>query len=939
MAVAVGQITITDVLDGEQGPQGIQGPQGATGPQGPQGETGPQGLQGIQGPQGNQGIQGPTGADGLASYNHIAYADDASGGGFSQSPTGKAYIGFYFDHTSTDSSNPASYVWSLIKGADGAQGIQGPAGSNGLPSYFHTAWANSADGVTGFSTTVSSGKLYIGTYSDFTAADSSNPASYAWTLIKGETGPTGATGAQGPQGATGPKGDTGDQGIQGETGATGAQGPQGIQGIQGPPGTPGYIGLIVSGSTLSLKGYDADGILQASVGYIYVDGQRYTVPEHTETLTNSGQGYILFDGSTVHFAKMIPDGNAVVYKDFNTLTLIGSSGFIIGKFYRDQTVYNQEILSAQPTATFQQSHFMDILAGDNTTEIGVWCQALQVTQFFERIAVLEAFVNKLIANQIRVGGGSETSGFLFKAEYVDGTAVISAYFNGERVFHIDGNTGAVEMAGTGKFLGLIESEPLETKAYQAGASVNSTPSGSLWATEEFYSELTAITEREALTTASGSYASKTINALTRLTSGLRALLASYTTSTTYTIGSSTSTDRYLIFAKLQAPVGGGRFRYTGQTSQHSQASSHANGVFYVYTSTENLTVGLGANCSNYSAPISGTKLATHEPGLYPAYSSFSGEFAIAEGQYAYLLIAVDDDDGIDHNDVYANYGLIEILSSIIGPGVFYRNTDNSVGLLSPSQRRNDVLTLTSPSWATSGNLNFKSGTDFYNAFSALTEGVATPCSGSVNINGTVYNPIFVTKMADAIKFQMASGYAYVYKWGGQGSTVGAYTTLTCSITLVGQLSAVMFNNLLPKVTNGGTIGQGSNRINSYFGTNMDVTNLSSANITASLMRTPTLDKTLLAEFTTRKYNGTITLSEAVTNFHFLAVEASFYTSHMVREFRFIPVDGLAVGLMYDFFPYINSYANWTYTNSTTFTFAMEANTWIRRLWGIGRKST
>ena len=152
------------------------------------GDQGPQGLQGLQGPQGDQGIQGPVGEDGLTAYNHIAYADDVSGSGFSQDPTGKPYIGFYADHTAADSSDPADYAWSLIKGADGEQGIPGPSGADGLTAYFHTAWSNSSDGTVDFSTTVSTGKTYIGTYSDNTQADSMDPADYAWVLIKGAAG-------------------------------------------------------------------------------------------------------------------------------------------------------------------------------------------------------------------------------------------------------------------------------------------------------------------------------------------------------------------------------------------------------------------------------------------------------------------------------------------------------------------------------------------------------------------------------------------------------------------------------------------------------------------------------------------------------------------------------------------------------------------------------
>lgn len=101
--------------------------------------------QGEKGDKGDQGIAGPKGADGKTQYTHIAYADNANGGGFSQSPTGKAYIGMYVDFEELDSSDPKKYAWSLIKGADGEQGVAGPKGEDGKTPYFHTAYTNSTD--------------------------------------------------------------------------------------------------------------------------------------------------------------------------------------------------------------------------------------------------------------------------------------------------------------------------------------------------------------------------------------------------------------------------------------------------------------------------------------------------------------------------------------------------------------------------------------------------------------------------------------------------------------------------------------------------------------------------------------------------------------------------------------------------------------------------
>lgn len=225
------EVTITDVMDGEDGKDGEQGPQGEKGEQGEQGPPGPQGapgLDGIQGPKGDQGIPGKDGKDGKTQYTHIAYANSADGSkDFSVSDSNREYIGMYVDFTQNDSADPTKYAWSKIKGADGAIGTPGKPGADGKTPYLHIAYANSADGKTGFSTTDGTNKLYIGQYTDYTQADSTDAAKYTWTKIKGEQGERGPQGVPGLQGVQGPKGEQGIQGPQGNTGATGPQGPAG----------------------------------------------------------------------------------------------------------------------------------------------------------------------------------------------------------------------------------------------------------------------------------------------------------------------------------------------------------------------------------------------------------------------------------------------------------------------------------------------------------------------------------------------------------------------------------------------------------------------------------------------------------------------------------------------------------------------------------------
>lgn len=211
-----------------KGDRGIQGPKGEKGDKGDQGI---QGLRGLQGEKGERGIQGPKGESGLNSYFHVKYSSVAKPTSSSQmTETPSKYIGTYVDNTAADSNDPTKYTWQQLEGSQGekgVQGIKGTDGTNGKTSYLHIAYANSADGKTGFDVSVSTGKLYIGQYTDFTQNDSTDPTKYSWTKIKGETG---AKGDKGATGATGPQGPQGPQGVKGNTGATGPKGPTGATG-------------------------------------------------------------------------------------------------------------------------------------------------------------------------------------------------------------------------------------------------------------------------------------------------------------------------------------------------------------------------------------------------------------------------------------------------------------------------------------------------------------------------------------------------------------------------------------------------------------------------------------------------------------------------------------------------------------------------------------
>ena len=145
-----------------------------------------------------QGAKGDNGDSGTANYIWIKYADNASGSGMSNDPTGKTYIGFAYNKTTATESNTASdYSWSLIKGDKGDTGVQGPKGNDGTTYYTWIKYSDKADG-TGLYDTPKSTTQYIGiAVNKTTSTESTNKADYTWSKFKGDQGVKGDTGSKG----------------------------------------------------------------------------------------------------------------------------------------------------------------------------------------------------------------------------------------------------------------------------------------------------------------------------------------------------------------------------------------------------------------------------------------------------------------------------------------------------------------------------------------------------------------------------------------------------------------------------------------------------------------------------------------------------------------------------------------------------------------------
>src|SRR5699024_7673033 len=152
---------------------------------------------------GAEGKPGKDGEDGKSSYTHVRYSQNANGSGMTTNPTNAVYIGIAITELPVAPTTASDYKWSKIKGDDGV----GTPGADGKTSYVHIKYSNDG-GKTFTSNNGEDPGDYIGTYTDFTQADSNDVNKYTWAKVKGDKGDKGETGPQGIPGQKGADGKT-----------------------------------------------------------------------------------------------------------------------------------------------------------------------------------------------------------------------------------------------------------------------------------------------------------------------------------------------------------------------------------------------------------------------------------------------------------------------------------------------------------------------------------------------------------------------------------------------------------------------------------------------------------------------------------------------------------------------------------------------------------
>ena len=357
---------------------GAQGPQGEKGDKGDKGDTGAQGLQGLQGPQGEQGIPGPKGDPG---------EDGATG---AQGPKG--------DKGDTGETGPQGPKGDKGETGDqGPQGEKGETGAAGKTSYFHIKYSSVAN-PTSSSQISETPSTYIGTYVDFTEADSTDPKKYTWSRFEGAQGAKGDQGIAGTNGENGKtsylhiayatnstgtagfsttdstnktyigqytdftqadstdpskyswtkiKGETGAKGDKGDTGATGVQGPKGDKGDTGDDGN-GVASTVVEYQTSASGTVKPTGNWLIAVPKTTAE-KPYLWTRTTITYTNGEKSYVYSVGST-------PEG-----------IVVGGRNFILNSNFAKGIVQRNNGENGWRIPTRDSSLSEDVLFNDHKT--------------------------------------------------------------------------------------------------------------------------------------------------------------------------------------------------------------------------------------------------------------------------------------------------------------------------------------------------------------------------------------------------------------------------------------------------------------------------------------------------------------------------------------------------------------------------------------------
>ena len=497
----------------------------------------------------------------------------------------------------------------------------------------------------------------------------------------------------------------------------------------------------------------------------------------------------------------------VAFVDFNTYEEIYPD-IIIGSFQvRNGIVENAEMLPARNVNDFLNSNMLEILNKGDKEDIKVMAMALGADRVFQTIVAITAFIQDLYVNNVKSKDYYEDSDSLPEEGFwLDGINNIAkiAYLKAKNA----------DIQGTFRNDGFRTLEPVN------GTTVTTyyTPKSIF----KFSDAFELIPNSESLQSISGTFEGNSFTQATRRT-GQRILFYRDTAYTSLTIKASSDTrSRRILKRSVPSQVFGKTFftkwniNYTGNFGSRYLMKLHP-----------------GISDSQFISDW----LYYHEFGALwdggRGSGTYSGTYTIDDTLKEIAVAAVS---GAVWGESTATSNLLEVSSSktfngavLVNGGTYREVSDQPEKYYLSSSKTFNIGGTTQDS---SIMKKYVSGTDFYNKFSNIPVGtVADTASGVINYNGTPYPVGKIQKTSNSIVFWSGSSQFTINKFVN-GTNIGVYTQLdiTSNISIGNVPGGIETMNVLPyeNVSDMYDIGQFSQRFRyGYF------KELSSVNIDAS----------------------------------------------------------------------------------------------------------
>lgn len=204
-----------------------------------------------------------------------------------------------------------------------------------------------------------------------------------------------------------------------------------VSGMQGVEGSYSGIGYVIAGHTITFSGLDKDDKPTLASFRVPINGEAVLFQSASFTLSNAYDRYFLVahwetqvgsismcymkpysetdsSGSTSYRMKWIDlDDNEIKATSY-------SKAYVLADIRMDgASIKSVTLCSPTEQKAYENDYFMSILSDKSMTDINTIAKAMDIERVFEKVAALNAFIDKLFANEIHImpGGYISSKGY------------------------------------------------------------------------------------------------------------------------------------------------------------------------------------------------------------------------------------------------------------------------------------------------------------------------------------------------------------------------------------------------------------------------------------------------------------------------------------------------------------------------------------------------